>query len=527
MTIGCRNFLLLLLLGASLLRAQTTENLGKVSLPVSCPPEAQADLERALALMHSFQYPSAQPVLAAITEKEPQCAMGWWLRALNLYHQLWNWPDPKAITQGHEFIVKAQAAANVTARERMYIDAAAAFFDTQPKLTQAQRVQRYTEKMAELRRSQPQDVEAGSLYALALLSSYQADTNAARRQAIERLQDLFSKAPDHPGVDHYLIHATDTPEFAAQGLAAARRYAVTAPASSHALHMPSHIFAQLGMWQEMIDSNLAAAASAADAARRDKSNGAEYQIHPMHYLHYAYMQTARDDDAQKLRDSLKDVPAIDPDEITDEGLAMRALSIMEAHQWQLAAQLDEHAPTVAFVRTRLHWAQAIAAAHLGDRKSAQRHVKAVHRAFAELRKENRSSESTSPMVTEADAWLEFVRGRHEQAVTKMRAAAEAEEFGVDHFSLPAQEQLGDLLLELNRPAEALAAYETSLKATPGRFNSIYGAGRSAELAGHAETARRYYSELLRMADPKSERPQLHAARAFLALPAGHDASLNH
>jgi tetratricopeptide (TPR) repeat protein len=239
----------------------------------------------------------------------------------------------------------------------------------------------------------------------------------------------------------------------------------------------------------------------------------------MHYLHYAYMQTARDDDAQKLFASLKDVPAIEPDEVTDEGLAMRALYVMETHQWQMGAQLDDHPPTVAFVRTRLHWAQAIAAAHIDDRKSAQRHVKALRRAFAELRKENRSDPGTSPMVTEAEAWLEFARGNHQQAVKKMQAAVEAEEFGVDHFALPARELLGDLLLELKRPAEALEAYEFSLKATPGRFNSLFGAARSAELAGKPETARRYYGELVKMANPNSERPQLLAARAYMGLPA--------
>jgi tetratricopeptide (TPR) repeat protein len=511
---NCRNFILLLSLCCpAFLQA---ENLGKVSFPISCTPESQAGFEQAVALMHSFQYPGARPAFAAVAEKEPQCAMAWWGQAIVLYQQLWGWPNEKVLARGHEFIAQAQAAGPVTARERMYIDAAAAFFDTQSKLSKEQREQRYTEKMADLWRGYPQDVEAGSLYALALLSWYQPDTEAARKQSIAILQDLFARAPDHPGVDHYLIHATDTSEFAALGLPAARRYAATAPASSHALHMPSHIFAQLGMWQEMIDSNLVAAAAAAEAARQDRSNGADYQIHPMQYLHYAYMQTARDEEAQKLFASLKDVPAIVPDAVTDEGLVMRALYIMEARQWPMAAQLDDHAPTVSFVRLRLHWVKAIAAAHLGDLKSAQYHVKRLHKAYTQFRRENRRAAATSPMIVEAEAWLDFARGRGDRAVARLRAAAGDEEFGVDAFFMPLREQLGDMLLELNRPAEALEAYEASLKSTPGRFNSLFGAGRSAQLAGHADAAIRYYAELLRNAGPNAERPQLGLARTALA-----------
>jgi tetratricopeptide (TPR) repeat protein len=508
-------FLFLLLFCAGV-QAQTVEKLGKVSLPISCTPEAQATLEQAVAQMHSFQYPSAHPVFDGLAAREPQCAMAWWGKAIILYQQLWGWPDVKTLDKGHEFIERARAAGPVTPRERMYIDAATTFFGPQSKLAKEERQQRYTEKMADLWHSYPQDVEAGSLYALALLSRYQPDEEAARKKAIAILQELFAHSPDHPGVDHYLIHATDTQEFAAQGLPAARRYALIAPASSHALHMPSHIFAQLGMWQEMIDSNAVAAAAAAEAARRDKNNGANYQIHPMQYLHYAYMQTARDEEAQKLFTSLKDVPAIVPDEITDEGLVMRALYIMETRQWQLAEQLDDRPPTVSFVRLRLHWAQAIAAAHLGDRKSAQQQVKQLRKAYADFRKENHRVPRTSPMTVEAEAWLDFIRGRGERAVAKLRAAAEEEEFGVDAFFLPLREQLGDLLLELNRPAEALEAYEASLKATPGRFNSLFGAGKAAELAGQPEASRRYYSELLRIAAPGAQRPQLAQARTALA-----------
>lgn len=491
------------------------ESLGKVSFPISCSPETQAEFERGVALMHSFQYPSAQPVFAGLTEKDPRCAMAWWGRAINLYHHLWNWPNAEALREGHDYIAHARSAGPVTERERMYIDAAAAFYDDSPKLDRKQRLANYSAKMAELRKQHPEDIEAGSLYALTLISGPREDEAGARRESIAILQDLFARAPDHPGVDHYLIHATDKSEFAAQGLKAAERYAITAPSSSHALHMPSHIFAQLGMWQQMIDSNLAAAASAADAARKDKNNGAEYQIHPMHYLSYAYLQTGRDDEAQKLADSLKDVPAIQPDEITDEGIAMRALTVMETHRWNMAAQLDDKAPTVAFVRMRVHWARTIAAAHLGDRKAAQHNAKKLRQDYAALRKERGILRESNPMVSEAEAWMEFVRGKTDKAISKMREAADHDEFGVDEFSLPAREQLGDLLMELKRPAEALEAYELMLRTAPGRFDSLWGAGRAAELADRPEIAARYYAELLKTAAPSSDRPERQQAMTFL------------
>lgn len=492
-----------------------TGALGKVSFPISCAPEIQAEFERGVALMHSFQYPSAQPVFAGLTEKDPQCAMAWWGRAINLYHHLWSRPDAKGLRQGHEYIARAQSAGRATERERMYIDAAAALYADSPKPDRKQRLKSYSAKMAELWKKNPQDIEAGSLYALTLISGPQDDEAEARKESIALLRELFTRAPDHPGVDHYLIHATDKPEFASQGLQAAERYAETAPASSHALHMPSHIFAQLGMWQRMIDSNLAAAASAAEAARKDKNNGAEYQLHPMHYLSYAYLQTGRDDEARKLADSLKDVPSIQPDEVTDEGAAMRALTVMETHDWAAAGQLDEKAPTVAFVRMRVHWARAIAAAHLGDRKAARHNVKGLRRDYTALRKERRIGRESNPMVTEADAWLEFANGKAEKAVARMREAAEEDEFGVDEFSLPAREQLGDLLLELKRPAEALEAYETMLRTAPGRFDSLWGAGQAAQLAGKPQVAARYYGELLKTVAPSTDRTERQQAQAFL------------
>lgn len=503
------------LLCACLLRAQSSGELGKVSFPISCAPATRAEFERGVALMHSFQYPGAQPVFAGIAKKDPQCAMAAWGEAMDLYHQLWNFPDAEALRKGHELIRPALSASGITERERMYIAAAAAFFDDSPSVTNSQRVKNYTAKMAELWRRNPQDVEAGSLYALALLSWLQEDTEKSRKEAISLLQDLFARAPDHPGVDHYLIHATDTSEFATQGLKAAQQYALTAPASSHALHMPSHIFAQLGMWKEMADSNLAAAAAAADDARKDKNNGASYQLHPMHYLRYAYLQMGRDAETLKLIDSLKDVPNIDPDEVTDEGSAMKALFLMETHRWDLASQFDRNSATVPFVRVRVHWASAIAAARLGDRKTARREVKKLRRAIAAMKKGKRSDGSTASMALEAEAWLEFVSGKPDAAVRKMREAADADPFGVDQFSLPAREQLGDLLLELKRPAEALEAYEAALKKAPGRFNSLWGAGRAAELANRPGLTRQYYGELVKNADPASDRPELRQAREWL------------
>ena len=499
-----------------LLTAQSNEQLGKVSFPISCSSDVQPTFERGVALLHSFQYATAEAAFVEVSKKDPQCAMGYWGQAMSLYHQLWGWPKTTEMNKGHDLAEKASKLAPKDERERLYIHAASEFFNGNPSQDRSERVKAYSDTMAKLHKKYPNDVEATTFYALSLISGYRKnkDSGKAQAKAIAILKEVFSKNPDHPGAAHYLIHATDSPELAPEGLEAARSYAKVAPSSAHALHMPAHIFSRLGLWQDMIDSNVASAAFAAEATKNNVDNEATYQLHAMKYLQYAYEQTGRDTDARQVIDDVKNVPGIKPQDIADDGSVMQALYALETHNWQAATQLSDSVPTVRFSRMRVLWARAIGAARLGNKEQARKDLEKLQNEM----KADQQDSSTSPRTLEAAAWVAFASGQSDEAVKKMSAAARLDksEFGVDAASIPAQEMLADLLLELKKPAEALDAYEATLKEAPNRFNSLYGAGHAAELAGKEDKARQYYAALVKMTVPQSDRAELQQAKTYLA-----------
>ena len=491
----------------------TSEQLGQVNFPTSCAPEAQPAFERGVALLHSFQYATADAAFADAAQKDPHCAMAYWGEAMSLYHQLWEWPSAADMKKGHELIEKAGKAGAKTERERLFIRAAAAFYTNNSKMDRGERQNAYSSAMAKLYQKFPQDGEAAAFYALSLLPGYHGEHAQSTAKAVSILKELFARQPDHPGAAHYLIHATDSPELASQGLEAARRYAKVAPSSSHALHMPSHIFSRLGLWQDMIDSNLAAATAAEQATRSNKDdNEARYQLHAMKYLQYAYEQTGRTDAARQVIEKVKDVPGIKPEDISDDGNIMKALYTLETHQWDQATQLSPEAATAPSARMRVLWARTVAESRQGNKEQAHKDLENLHTAL----QAHHEAGSNSPRVMEAEAWEAFASGKTDEAVNKMKAATKNDEFGVDAASVPASEMLGDLLLELKRPAEALEAYEATLKQAPNRFNSLYGAGHAAELAGKEDQARQYYSALEKIVGPQSDRPELQYVKVFLA-----------
>lgn len=508
--------ILLFLCIPAVLTAQSNEQLGKISFPISCSPDAQPAFERGVALLHSFQYATAEAAFVEVGKKDPQCAMAYWGQAMSLYHQLWGWPKPAEMTKGHDLAEKAGKLAPKDERERLYIRAASEFFNADQNKEKSERVKAYSDTLAKLHKKYPSDVEASTFYALSLISGYRKgkDSGKAQMKAIAILKEVFAKNPDHPGAAHYLIHATDSPELAPEGLEAARRYAKVAPSSPHALHMPAHIFSRLGLWQDMIDSNVASAAAAAAATKSNVDNEASYQLHAMKYLQYAYEQTGRDADARQLIEDVKNVPGIKPQDIADDGSVMQALYALETHNWESASQLSDSVPTVRFSRMRVLWARAIGAARLGNKEQARKDLEKLQNEM----KADQQDSSTSPRALEAEAWVAFASGQSDEAVNKMRIAArlDKDEFGVDAASVPAQEMLADLLLELKKPAEALEAYEASLKETPNRFNSLYGAGHAAELAGKEDKARQYYAALVKMTGPQSDRAELQQARTYLS-----------
>jgi tetratricopeptide (TPR) repeat protein len=493
---------------------------GNVDFPNSCSAVVQGTIEKGLALLHSFQYEESAQTFEEVAQRDGQCAIAYWGKAMAHYHQLWEFPDVATLVEGRKDIEQAQNSGAQTPREREYVAAAAAFFQDDPKLTHIDRTQAYSKAMQKLYSDNPQDVDAGAFYALSLVALAQdgVDDLANRRKAIGILNPLFERQPKNPGVAHYLIHACDTPELAREGLPAARAYAKIAPDSSHATHMPSHIFRRLGLWPEMIDSNIAAIAAAAEATEQHRGD-ASYQFHPMDFLDYAYLQTGQEAKARHLVEEVKSVPGARAEAIADHQALFAARNAIELHRWTEAASLA--IPDERFIwQDPTYWARAIGSARGGDvsgaRDSAHKLAEVMKAQQDHDRAEgNKVTPGESVEEGEVDGWLAFAQGRSNDAVTDLRGAAQREESErEDPIAMPAREMLADLLLELKRPSEALAEYEAVLKDYPNRFDALLGAARSAEAVADSEHARRFYTQLVTISAPSADRPELQAARAF-------------
>lgn len=496
------------------------ERLGSVNFSISCTPDAQKTFNTGLALLHNFQYEEAEQTFSQAAQQDPTCAMAYWGKAMSLYHQLWDWPSDDTLKDGHADTSQAMKLRAKTEQERMYVVAAGVFFQDNPALSKASRIKAYSDWMGRIFTKYPDDVNAGAFYALSLitLQGKKADQDANREQAIGILDKLMAVAPNNPGVLHYLIHAADTPELAPEGLEAARRYAKIAPDSSHALHMPSHIFVRLGLWQEAIDSNLAAEAAAAQATKAGTAD-ATYQFHAMDFLNYAYLQSGQAAKAQAVIGELKNVPGATPDEIARNTTWLTARTALELHDWKTAAALapfDDHAGGN-------HLARAIGAARMGDAVGAAQAVAKMNQDTSA--DDGGTKQGASGMYQaasdvpnlEAQAWLDYAKGNHDAAVKMLRDAAKQEDAaGVDSLTMPAREMLGDMLVEMKRPAEALVEYKTALKESPNRFDALYGAAQAAQLAGNTTEARGYLAKLVGVCSPDADRPELQEAREEVA-----------
>jgi hypothetical protein len=499
------------------------DELGKVSFPTSCTSEAQPGLEKAVALLHSFQYTESEQLFRAAAKQDPQCAMARWGQAMARYHQLWDFPQAGTLEQGLVDVQEAQKIGAATERERGYIAAAAAFYQDNPKLSHAERTGAYSAALAELHAQSPQDVEASAFYALSLVALADVDhvdDLANRRKAIAILDPLFRQHPDDPGAAHYLIHAADVPELAPEGLEAARHYAKIAPDSSHALHMPSHIFTRLGLWQESIASNLAAAASAAHSIAGHHAEP-HYQTHAMDYLNYAYLQTGQEAKARQIAEDELHVPGASEEDKLDHQAIVVARNAIELHRWKEARALPVPAIRAIWQDTT-YFARAIGAARSGDARAARNAVEKLSELVAAREAKSRRegypvSAEKATDLREAEAWLAFVEGKTSEATEEMRAAATREDAeGIANLAVPAREMLADMLLGLKRPAEALGAYELALKDSPNRFDAVYGAGHAAQAAGNLSAAQAFYAKLAAIADPGADRPELAEAKSYLA-----------
>jgi hypothetical protein len=506
-------------------------HLGQVNFPTSCTPEARSTMETAVALLHSFQYEEARQTFTQAAKQDPDCAMAYWGVAMSRFELLWEFPNKEVLKKGLDDVQQAQKLSagasgheKVTDRERGYIASAAAFYRDDPKLTHEQRIRAFSAALDQIRKQDPEDINAAAFYALTLYALSDDEKPADKKtagikEAIAILQQLCEKAANNPGPAHYLIHAADSPEFAEQGLGAARAYAKIAPDSSHALHMPSHIFVRLGFWQESIDSNIAAAASAAKAVEEHRSEP-HYEFHALDFLHYSYLQSGQESKAREVLEEVKHVPGADHETTEDHFGYMTARSALELHHWKEAATLSIPDVRPAYQESTYR-VRAIGAARTGDAKSARKNLKKYEQLYAALRKEwsqkgYKQSKDKSVADLETEAWVRYAEGKRDDALKTMRAAAEKESSDLDSLAVPAREMLGDLLLELKQPADALKEYEAALKKSPNRFDSLYGAGHAAQLAGDSANARVYFAKLTEISAPAADRAELSEAKSFLA-----------
>jgi hypothetical protein len=496
------------------------EKLGTVHFETSCSAAAQPLVERGVALLHSFWFPEGLRTFNEVLRQDPSCAIAYWGIGVNRLLNPFGGPAAEAaLLQGQEAIEKGIAAGAKTERERDYIAAIAAFYG-RDRAPFRERALRYEAAMQKLAAKYPQDKEAQIFYALALnVASDPTDkTYAKQLKAAAILEPLFVEQPEHPGLAHYLIHSYDYPPIAQKGLPAARRYADIAPSAAHALHMPSHIFTRVGAWEDSLATNLRSEKNA-----RDNKSSPD-MLHALDYQVYAALQLARDAEARGALERIRALPASGEQRGSFYAKAAApARYALERGDWKLAAALEPVQNAFAFTTAMTYYARGYGAARLGDAAGAEREAGELERIRKELeaRKDKYWSTEVEVQRLTVLAWSAWAKGEREAALAGMRKAAELEASSEKApvspgRILPAREVLGELLLEANRPAEALNEFEASAAHDPNRFRNFYGSALAAQRSGDAAKARAYFAKLTALAAKGDPRPELQQAKMFLA-----------
>jgi len=476
------------------------DKLGKVHFMTSCLAEVQPDFQRAVALLHSFAYEVAAREFAAVAQRDPSCAMAHWGIAMSHYHQLWSPPAASALQTGRDEVEKAEHLGAHSEREKQFIAAAAAYFEGDEHTTPPARAHAYEQAMAVVATHNPRDAEAQVFYALALIATALPTdrSHSNQEQAAAILEPIFRAYPDHPGAAHYLIHAYDSAELAPRGLAAARAYSKIAPSAPHALHMPSHIFTRLGLWDDSIASNQAARSAAHSQGDRGE------ELHAMDYLTYAYLQRGRDDEADRVFKDLRSMGSLLSNDFK-VGYAATAIPVrlaMERQRWGEAESLQPIAQSAPHIVAIVYWARAVARARSGHPDAADSDLQRIDQCQNQSRASGDLYWSTQIEILgkEARGWHAAASGRTAEAVQLLQEAADTED-GLEKLPvtpgpiIPAREQLGELLLDLQRPRDALRELKASLASAPGRRGAILAGIRSADQVGDAATAGKFRAAL--------------------------------
>jgi len=509
---------------------------GETSFSATVPKKLRSDFNRAIALLHSFEYDESEKVFAKIIDQAPDCAMAYWGVAMSNFHPLWALPSQAELEKGEKAIAIARSITNKTKRESEYIEAIARFFENPDQLTHHSRVLNFEKAMEQIYLSYTDDKEAPVFYALALNAAADpADkTYARQKKAFGILNAIFQQEPLHPGIAHYIIHNYDYPGLAEMALPAARKYASIAPASAHAQHMPSHIFTRLGLWDECIQSNLVAAASGRCYAEQAKLKGTwDEELHALDYLVYAYLQKGEDSLAKEQLDHLKTIKEVFPVnfKVFYAFAASPSRFFLEKRMWKEAANMEVYPPDFPWEKypwqkAIIHFARLLGSVHEGKMDQAKKELENLKSLYAVLSKEKnmlREAAQVAVQINTAEAWIQYKEGKNETALNLMTKAANMEDGTEKHpvtpgEILPARELLGDMLLAMNKPALALEAYKMVLETHPNRFNGLYNAGMAAQRCGKIEEATLYFQKLMNsIGSSDSKRSELQTVRSFLKL----------
>lgn len=522
---------------------------GSVSFPTSCDPAVQAEFERGLALLHSFFYEEARRVFTEVASKDPTCAMAQWGIAMTYYHPLWAAPEPTEFAAGLEAIGKARSLGAKTEPEKDFITAAEAFYTGEVGATGGADAESchgpvggdykscaiaYRKALEQVHARYPDNTDAAAFFSLQLVATaVPGDVLLAQQKAAaEILEEFYADQPNHPGLVHYLIHAYDYPPLAQNGLPAAQTYASVAPWVPHALHMPSHIFTRLGMWDENIQSNMASAkASREYSAKYHPGIANSEELHAMDYMTYGYLQTAQDAKAKEVLAQLAAIQQTKPENEMILAYAcgsMPARYALERRQWKEAAALAlpdrPFWKRFPFAEAHIVYARGVGAVKSGDLDQARKETQRLDELSAAITepKFKYFQQHVATQRKTVNGLLALAEGRQSEGLQMLqRAAAVEDSLGKHPVSpgalFPARELLAEALLDAGRPAEALVEFEASLKIYPGRFNGVAGAARAAESAGNADRARAYNQQLLGLAKQNSaRRVELVKAQEYLS-----------
>jgi tetratricopeptide (TPR) repeat protein len=510
-------------------------NFGNVSFAISCRYDLRETFNLGLSLIHSFEYAEAEKAFVSILDEDPECLMAYWGTAMSiLNHPLSLKQNPESLKRGEALLKVAHTLTPNNDREKDYIDAVSIYFKGWQTLDTQTRKLKYESKMEELYNKYTGDVETAVFYSLAILAT--ADLNdktyGKQKKSGEILEKLFGKNPNHPGIAHYIIHNYDSPELAHLALNTARKYAVIAPASAHAQHMPSHIFTRLGLWDESIKSNIDSANSAVCYAESVNPNASWVsEIHALDYLVYAYLQLGDNTKAQLEMDKMKMIKEVFPSDHFATAYALIAVPsrlAVENKNWELATKLELPKTNLdwdkaTWPKAILHFSRALGFTNTGDSSSAQKELEILVSLRDRLNDAENSYESgqVTIQIEAIKGWIEYSKGNSDKAIEYMKLASNLENKTskaavTPGEIIPADELLADLYLVLNRPEEALKAYELNLKGHPFRFNGIYGAAKAAQQLNDTKLAIYYFEKLIKLSkDVNSSRAELLEAKDYL------------